>query len=283
MYNIRSTVNRAVMKKSVCFIFVCFSFLSTTAFSQSYSDDLYWTISKLNSDSLRIGFNDKGSVQLKGAYHYNANAVTNDFFSKLVYKSTYISEEAKQGSLQRLKAHNRLGVDLSAALHGTYRCKKDTTILFDAGVAYRDFTYAYFTKDIFKIAFQGNAQYAGQDAAVGPSTFRQWSYASLFFGVQKVLVKEWTVGARLSFIKAGFYRETTLGAGNLYTESNGAYVELSAPFHWYAQQRPENPFAANNGWGGAIDLYVQRFFKKSIFTLEVKDLGMEKYEYLHGR
>ena len=266
-------VNRVIMKKLFRFTIIYFSCLSTTAFAQSYSDDLSWTISKLSGDSLRIGFKDQGSVQLKGSYNYNSNAVTNDFFSKLVYKSTYISEEDKQGSLNRLKAHNRLGVDFSSSLHGTYRSKKDTTVLFDMGIAYRDFTYAYFTKDIFKLAFEGNAQYAGQNAVVGPSTLKEWNYASLFVGVQKVVCKELMVGARLSIIKAGFYRETSIGAGNLYTDPNGDYVELSAPFHWYSQERPDNPFAANHGWGLGADLYAQRFFKKSILTLEVKDLG----------
>ena len=173
------------MKKFIRFIIFCFFGISTTAWAQNYSDDLYWSISKLSGDSLRIGFKDKGSVQLKGLYNYNSTAVTNDFFSKLVYKSTYISEEDKQGSLNRLKAHNLLGVDLSASLHGTYRSNKDTTVLFDAGMAYRDFTYAYFTKDIFKLAFEGNSQYAGQNAAVGPSTLKEWNYASLFVGIQK--------------------------------------------------------------------------------------------------
>lgn len=262
------------MKKLIYFNIVCFFCISTKVFSQTYSDDLYWSISKLQGkDSLRIGFSDKGSVQLKGLYNFNSTAVTNDFFSKLVYKSTYISEEDKQNSINSLEPNNRLGVDLSAALHGTYRSKKDTTILFDMGIGYRDFTYAYFTRDIFKLAFQGNAQYAGQNAAVGPSTLKEWNYASLFVGIQKVVCKELIVGARLSFIKAGFYRETTMGKGNLYTDPNGDYVELSAPFHWYSQKRPDNPFAANNGWGAGVDLYAQRFFKKSILMFELRDLG----------
>jgi len=265
--------NRCIMKKLVRLIIFCLYCLSTKVSAQSYSDDLQWTISQLDGDSLRIGFKDQGSVQLKGFYNFNSSAVTNDFFSKLVYKSTYISDDDKQGSINRLKAHNRMGVDLSASLHGSYRSKKDTTLLFDAGVAYREFTYAYFTKDIFKLAFQGNAQYAGQHAVVGPSTLKQWGYASLFIGVQKVLCKQLVVGARLSFIKASFYRETTMGEGSLYTDPSGAFVELSAPFHWYSQKRPDNPFAANNGWGAGVDLYAQRFFKKSILTLEVKDLG----------
>jgi len=274
MYNTPSTRNKGNMKNSIILTgLLCLSFFSTTTFAQTYSDDLYWTISKLRGDSIRIGFLDKGSVQFKGTYNYNSSAVTNDFFSKLVYKSAYISDDDKQPTIDRLKAHNRLGVDLSASLHGTFRSKKDTTVLFDAGLAYRDFTYAYFTKDMFKLAFQGNAQYEGQNATVGPSSLKEWNYASLFFGVQKVVCKELVIGARVSLIKAGFYRETSMGAGSLYTDSAGAYVELSAPFHWYNQQRPANPFAANNGWGAGVDLYAQRYFRKSILSIEVKDLG----------
>lgn len=273
MYNTLSMVNKISMNKFIYSIIFCLLFSGHLSFGQTYSDDMYWTISKLSKDSLSIGFSDKGSVQLKGFYQYNSTSVTNDFFGKLVYKSTYISEEDKQASLDRLKSHNRLGVDLSASIHGTYRSKKDTTVLFDVGLAYRDFTYANFTKDVFKLAFQGNAQYEGQHATVGPSSLKQWSYGSIFFGAQKIICKHLVVGARLSLIKAGFYRETSMGSGSLYTAPNGDYVELSAPFHWYTQKRPENPFASNNGWGAGIDLYAQRFFKKSILTFEVKDLG----------
>lgn len=262
------------MKVSVLFFFsLVIPGLLHTAQAQTYSDDMYWAVARLRGDSLRIGFKDQGSVQLKGSYLYNSTSATNAFFGKLVYQSTYISEDDKQASIERLNAHNRLGLDFSSSLHGTYRSRKDTTLLFDAGLAYRDFSYAYYTKDMFKLAFQGNAQYAGQNASVGPSTIRQWSYASLFVGAQKILCKELVVGARLSFIKAGFYRETELGAGNLYTDPYGAYVELSAPFHWYYQDRPSNPFAANNGWGAGVDLYAQRYFKKSVLSVEVKDLG----------
>ncbi|HSZ71110.1 MAG TPA: DUF5723 family protein, partial [Cytophagaceae bacterium] len=107
----------------------------------------------------------------------------------------------------------------------------------------------------------------------GPSSYKEWNYASLFFGVQKVLCKELIVGARLSLIKAGYYKETVIGAGDLYTEPSGDYVDLNAPFHWYNQQRNANPFATNNGWGGSVDLYAQRYFKKSVLSVEVKDLG----------
>jgi hypothetical protein len=220
-------------------------------------------------------------VQVRFNYQFNSTAVTNAFFGQLVYRSTYISEEDKEGTLSRLKAQNKLGVDANASLFGTLRCKKDTTILFDLGLGYRDFTYANFTDDVFKLAFQGNAQYAGQNAKVGPSMLKQWNYMSFFVGAQKILSKEWLVGARLAFIKAGFYRETKMEEGNLYTEPDGAYVDLSAPFEWHSQKRPDHPFAANNGWGGSVDLYVQRWFKKSVLSFEVRDLGFVQWKNMN--
>ncbi len=255
--------------------------LLSSSYAQVYSDEMYWVTSKLNQDSLSPAHQDRGMVQTRFSYLYNSTAITNNFFKKLVYQKTYIDEEDKQDVVSRLKAQNKMGVDFSTSLFGTIRCKKDSTILFDLGIGYRDFTYANFTKDLFKLVFEGNAQYAGENAKVGPSILKQWSYASFFVGAQKILSKEMVVGARVSLIKAGFYRETKFEEGSLYTDPNGAYVDLSAPFTWKSQARPDNPFSANNGWGGSVDLYAQRWFKKSVLSFEIRDLGVVNWKNMN--
>jgi len=259
-------------------LFFLLLFAHAASYAQVYSDELYWTTSKLNQDSLSPVHQDRGMVQARFSYAYNSTAITNSFFSKMVYQKTYINEEDKQDVISRLKAQNKMGVDVSASLFGTLRCKKDSTLLFDVGIAYRDFTYANFTKDLFKLVFEGNAQFAGQNAQVGPSQLKEWNYTSFFVGAQKILSKEMVVGARLSLIKAGFYRETKFEAGSLYTDPDGDYVDLSAPFVWKSQARPDNPFAVNNGWGGSVDLYAQRWFKKSVLSFEVRDLGFVQWK-----
>lgn len=259
--------------RSLLFLPFIVLLLSLPSYAQLYSDEMYWTTSKLNQDSLSLAHADKGMVQARFNYGYNSTAVTNSFFTKLTYKKTFIDEQDKQDVIARLKSQNKLGVDVSASVFGTLRCKKDTTILFDLGMGYRDFTYANFTDDVFKLVFQGNAQYAGQYAKVGPSMLKEWSYTSFFIGAQKTVSKSLLVGARLSLIKAGFYRETKMEEGTLYTDPSGSYVELNAPFVWYSQKRPDNPLATNNGWGGAVDLYVQKLFKNSVLSFEVRDLG----------
>lgn len=270
------------MKKNKRFSLVLFLLVLSYTFSSSYaqlhSDEMYWTTSKLNQDSLSPVLSDRGMVQARFNYIFNSTAVTNNFFNKLAYRRAFIDETDKEEVISQLKAQNKLGVDINTSLYGTIRCKKDSTILFDVGIGYRDFIYANFTEDVFKLAFQGNAQYAGQNAKVGPSMLKQWNYMSFFLGAQKIISKKLVVGARLSFIKAGFYRETKMKEGNLYTDPDGAYIDLSAPFEWHYQKKADNPFAANNGWGGSVDLYGQWWFKKSVLSFEVRDLGFVNWK-----
>ncbi len=253
----------------------------SSSYAQLYSDEMYWTTSKLNQDSLHPIHAHRAMVQARFNYGFNATSVTNNFFNKLVYRRTFIDETDKEDVISQLKAQNKLGVDINASLYGTIRCKKDSSILFDVGLGYRDFTYAHFTEDVFKLAFQGNAQYAGQHAKVGPSMLKEWNYMSLFVGAQKIISKKVLVGARLSLIKAGFYRETKMEEGHLYTDPDGAYIDLSAPFEWHYQKRPDNPLATNNGWGGSVDLYAQHWFKKSVLSLEVRDLGFVNWRNMN--
>ena len=264
--------------RSIFLLPFIFLLLPLSSYAQLYSDEMYWTTSKLNQDSLTLAHPARGMVQARFNYAYNSTAVTNSFFSKLAYQKTFINEEDKQHVIDRLKSQNKLGIDVSASVFGSLRCKKDSTILFDIGIGYRDFAYANFTDDLFKLVFQGNSQYAGQYAKVGPSELKEWNYSSLFVGAQKTVSKNLLLGARLSLIKAGFYRETKIKAGTLYTDPNGAYVEMSAPFAWYSQKRPDNPFSGNNGWGGGIDLYAQRLFKKSVLSFEIRDLGFVRWK-----
>jgi hypothetical protein len=262
-------------KKSASYLLTLFVFVvfQTSSSAQQYSEEMFWTTSKLNEDSLAPGHNYKGMVQARGNYLFNSTAVTNGFFNKLSYQKTFIQEEDKEQVIARLKSQNKLGVDINGSIFGTIRSKKDSTLQWEVGLGYRDFTYLNFTKDVFKLVFQGNSQFAGQDAKVGPSMLKQWSYGSFFVGAQKILSEKLVVGARLSLIKGGAYRETKMEDGALYTDPNGAYVDLTAPFVWYSQKRPDNPLTQNNGWGGGVDLYAQRWFKKSLLSFEVRDLG----------
>jgi len=252
-----------------------FTLLSyTNVQAQLYSDDLYWTTTWLRNDKLTSGFQNKGYVLVKGSLLYNSTAVTNDFVTQQLYQQNTPSAEDTKFSVDRLKDHNSLGADVNASVAAGFRFA-DTSWLMDVGVGYRDFSYLYFTKDLFKLAFEDYEQYVDNYAQVGESNMREYNYATVFVGFQKTISKNVMLGGRFSFIKGGFYQEVNIEKGTVYL-SDGLfmpYADINAPFQYYAQERTQNPFASDNGWGAGVDVYGRFVFNSTMLTAEVRDLG----------
>lgn len=251
--------------------FVCYS----NANAQLYNDDLYWTTTQLKKEKLSAGLN-KNYFLIKGGALYNSNAITNDFVTQELYQQKTPNAEDTQLSVDRLKDHNTMGADAQASIVAGFRLA-DTSLTIDVGIGYRDFTYLYFTRDLFKLAFQDYTQYVDKNAQVGASNMREYNYSNLFVGMQKTFSEHVMIGARVSLIKGGFYQEVNIEEGNLHLSSGGVFTnpsaDISASFQYYSQKRQQNPFAADNGWGAGTDLYSQFCFNKTILTAEVRDLG----------
>ncbi len=273
-----------MFRKSILLLVVC---LAASSFknvqAQLYSDDFYWITTQLRKRNLSAGFN-KSYVLIKGTALYNSNAVTNDFVTQELYENKTPSAEDTQPSVDRLKDHNVLGADVNASVSAGLRLH-DSSITIDVGIGYRDFTYLYFTKDLFKLAFQDYTQYVDKDAQVGASNMREYNYSTLFLGVQKTFSEKVMAGARASLIKGGFYQEVNIEEGSLHLSSGGLFpamatADISAPFQYYSQERKQIPFSTNNGWGAGIDVYSQFCFNKMLLTAEVRDLGFVNWKNL---
>ncbi|MDB5274062.1 MAG: hypothetical protein JWO58_2429 [Chitinophagaceae bacterium] len=256
------------------FLFVLLSFHVQ---AQLTNDDLYWTTTQLKKQNLYAGFQNKGYALLKGTFLYNSTAVTNDFVTQEIYRQQIPSYEEAQPSVDRLKNHNTLGLDVNASASGGFRLPSDTSLMFDVGVAYRDFSYLYFTRDLFKLAFQDYTQYVDKDAQIGESNMREYNYASVFVGMQKALSKNFLIGARASLIKGGFYQEVNIEQGAIHLSQGALFMPptatITAPFQYYSQDRQANPFSADNGWGAGLDVFTQLHFNSAVFSLGVKDIG----------
>jgi hypothetical protein len=268
-------------------LFVVFLLISNlqTAIAQLYSDDFYWTTTQLRKGNWSAGYH-KSYVLVKGTALYNSNAVTNDFVTQELYQQKTPDAEDTQFSVDRLKDHNTLGADANASISDGFRLP-DSSITIDVGIGYRDFTYLYFTRDLFKLAFQDYTQYVDKNAQVGASNMREYNYSTLFVGIQKTFSEQVMVGARVSLIKGGFYQEVNIEEGNLRLSNGGLFpatatADISAPFQYYYQDRDQNPFAANNGWGAGVDLYSQFCFNKTLLTAEVRDLGFVNWRNMNA-
>lgn len=264
-------------------LLVLISFLTflnyTNVQAQLYSEDLYWTTTWLRSDKLSAGFQNQGYVLVKGSFLYNSTAVTNDFVQQQLYQQHTPSTADTKFSVDRLKEHNTLGADLNASIAAGFRFA-DTSWLMDVGIGYRDFSYLYFTKDLFKLAFEDYTQYVDNYAQIGESNMREYNYATVFAGLQKTISPYVILGTRVSLIKGGFYQEVNIEKGSLYLSDSTfqPYAELSAPFQYYSQERQTNPFASDNGWGAGVDLYGRFAFNNTLLTAEVRDLGFVNWK-----
>ncbi|MDB5256783.1 MAG: hypothetical protein JWM14_1478 [Chitinophagaceae bacterium] len=247
--------------------------------AQLYSDDLYWTTTWLQGNKLSAGFQNKGYALVKGSFLYNSTAVTNDFVTQELYQQKTPNAEDTKFSVDRLKDHNTLGADVNASIAGGFRLA-DTSWLMDVGIGYRDFTYLYFTKDLFKLTFEDYTQYVDKYAQVGASNMREYNYSTLFVGLQKTISPHIMLGARVSLIKGGFYQEVNIEKGSLYLSDSmfQEYAQISAPFQYYSQERQLNPFAGDNGWGAGVDLYSRFCFNNTLLTAEVRDLGFVNWK-----
>jgi hypothetical protein len=252
---------------------------SFQAQAQLYSDDWYWTTSQLRKEKLTPGLQNNGYVVLKGSFLYNSTAVTNDFVTQELYQQKTPNSEDTKFTVDRLKDHNALGADVNASIAGGFRLK-DTSWMVDLGMGYRDFTYLYFTKDLFKLAFEDYTQYVDKYAQVGKSNMREYNYGTVFVGLQKTISPHVMLGARVSLIKGGFYQEVNIEEGSLYLSDSmfQEYAQISAPFQYYSQKRQMNPFASDNGWGAGVDLYSSFAFNNTLLTAEVRDLGFVNWK-----
>lgn len=260
------------IKKLVPF-FSIFLFGFQNTYAQLYSEDTYFADIWLKKEKMTDGFPNSGYVLLKATGQFNSNAVTNDFITKQLYSQETASEADAKYSVSRLKDYNTAGLDANASLSSAFSISK--TLQIDAGIGYRDFSSLYFTRDLFKLVFENYEQYADKDAKIGPSNMREYNYGSIFLGAQKAVSQHFILGARLKLIKAGSFQEVNIEEGNVHYSDNfiNPYAELSAPFQYYSQERQMNPFAADNGWGGGIDLYTHFCLDNALFTAEVRDLG----------
>ena len=234
---------KSLLTLLVCITFSCFQNVQ----AQLYSDDLFWTTTWLKGNKLSAGFQNKGYVLEKGSFLYNSTAVTNDFVTQELYQQKTPNAEDTKFSVDRLKEHNTLGVDVNASIAEGFRLA-DTSWLMDVGIGYRDFTYLYFTKDLFKLAFEDYTQYVDKYAQVGASNMRKYNYSTIFVGLQKNISPHVMLGARVSLIKGGFYQEVNIEKGSLYLSDSMVfqeYAQISAPFQYYSQQRQMIPFAGD--------------------------------------
>lgn len=211
-------------------------------------------------------------ISADGSLDIGSNAITSKFF-KYYYTGQYIDVDLKEKTFKKLSSKNRMGFDLTYNLKVIQMPDSGSAWGYYAGLNNVLHIDAGFREDLFRVYFAGNKAYAGQTAEWGKSSFQLLSYRQLKGGfIKKGNNSLWGLG--LSFIKGDNYLSASLDKGNLFTEQEGAYIDLETQLKVQMSDTGNTKFGDFQGWGLGFDFfYSAQLNEKSKLNFEVTDLG----------
>jgi hypothetical protein len=205
-----------VKKRYLLFLITLIHLSSSAQISDVFADDFP------DSSMVRMG--------IAGNYNFNSNALTNQFISKF-YTGGYINNDLKNSVLTRVKNNNRLGADVSYGIYTAFKLdslfhKKNLSFFFS--LRDRFHVDGQFSKDLFKVGFYGNAQYAGKTADFDGFNFNMIRYQQFQIGIYSSkydVAAHWGIG--LSFLKGEEYLSILAKKAEMFTSEDGQYIDFN--------------------------------------------------------
>jgi len=219
------------------------------------------------------GFNYNHKIEVGVDYMFNSNSITNSFFNS-VLKGKLISNDTKKDVSDKLTNQNRIGLDFTPSLRYKWKSADTSGMFYTLSLKSRDFLNASFNRELFKLIFEGNSQYAGQHLSIAPFNFSYIRYQQLSLGQEKKFSHGFTGGLELSLIYGSQFQQIKLHEGDLFTSIDGDYIDFSTDLE-VAYSNPNSSFAKMNGLGLAVGFYGNKKFNNgSQIGFEIKDIGI---------
>ena len=231
-------------------------------------------------------FPDSANVRfaVSGNYSFNSNAITNEFISKF-FRGGYINGDLKNSILTRIKDENRMGADVSTGIYCALKLdslfhKKNMSIFFS--LHDREHFDALFSKDLFKVAFFGNAEYIGKAANLSGFNLNLMRYQQLQIGIFSSKLDSaahWGIG--ISFLKGEEYISILAKKAEMFTSEDGQFVDFNTSLQVALSDKTNKGLSAINGYGASLDIYFEAPFKtrfgNSKLKISVADIGAVRF------
>ena len=260
------------MKKYFVQIVLCCS--SAVAFSQNFMSDNHFMASNPGYDT--VTGKRKMVFAVHGNILYGSDGVNTGFLNQ-VYRggfldSTYIAENA-DGLLNvnRAGAHYDAGVSFGISL-------KDTSeSLIQFSLRRRFNLTARFSDDAFRLGFQGNTQFKGEEADFSRTGFRAMSWSQLQLGYYTRETDNTYINVAVSGIAGHSYNEAWLEYGKLFTDGSGTSLTGGAYGDFYTSDTSSTNALSVNGVGLSVDVswLKKRTLKNGAdyWRIECQDFG----------
>jgi hypothetical protein len=221
--------------------------------------------------------NTKRAVQIHTNAEFGSSAI-NTLFIHQFLTGNYLDESLKNSVSDRLFSSNRFGLDWNSEVG--YFNMNDSLIGkgwgFYAGFKNRLYAEGNFSRDLFRLAFYGNKEFAGDTAHLSGTAASLMMYQQFQIG----FIKNWirpssahTLGFALSYVNGNFYNNASLQRFTLFTEANAEYIDVNANASLNFQKPEDFTFFKNNGTGLSLDLDYQYSWGKNTVSFQAHDIG----------
>ncbi len=222
----------------------------------------------------------KTHIGICGNYDLNSNAFTTSFLAKF-YTSGYIGTDLKNSVLSRVKNINRVGANFNYGIYAAFKLdsfnhKKNVSAFFS--IRDRFHFDAQFSKDLYKVGFYGNSQYAGKNANFNDFSLNMIRYQQFQIGLFSAKLDSaarWGIG--LSFLKGGQYLSLLAKKAELFTSEDGQYIDFNTDLYVAKSDPAHKGFGAFNGYGASVDIYFEAPFQTRLgdskLRVSVADIG----------
>lgn len=227
---------------------------------------------------------DNSFNYLTGAYtgfEMNSSALDLDFV-RTFRNGGFIDNAMKDRVSSRLTNENRLGGDLNYAVYHVWKPdtffhnKSDVSLFVQA--KNNEHLDAQFSRDMFRLAFYGNREFAGDTAMLNNFSAQLLRFQEMQFGVLwSGLDSTARLGIGISAIKAEQYFSVHAKTAELFTSADGSFIDFNTSLEAFSSNPDNKGFTKFNGFGVAADFFIETPYKgkrSGKIMISVSDVGL---------
>jgi hypothetical protein len=260
------------MKKHVLLILLgCTPVLN---FAQNFVGESHLMADKPGYDT--ITGKRKMVVALHGNLLYGSDGLNNSFVSN-IYRGGYLDSAYVAETANGLLPYNRAGAHYDAGISFGISLKDTSESMVMFSIRRRYNLSAVFSDDAFRLGFQGNTQFKGEEADFSRSGFRSVSWTQLQLGYYTRETSNTYIHVGVSGIAGHQYNEAWIEYGKLFTDSYGTSLTGGAGADFYSSDTSAQNAWDVNGVGLSVDVswMKMRALKNGTeyFRIECQDFG----------
>jgi len=221
-------------------------------------------------------------ITLEGNYLLSSPTIDNLFINSY-FKGDYLGDFLKKKTYNNLKPQNILGAQnnfkLSYVMHAD---QGGSTVAYVFSVSNNNIAALQCSDNVFKLAFGGNKQFAGETLTINDNGLSFISYSQLKGGIVKQYGNSrftHTFKGMLSFNTGVKHNKIVINKGKFFTDTEGTLIdtELNVLFQSVKNNSPAF-IKIFNGIGSSIDLYYNyKCDRGNNFTVGINDFGFIRW------